>query len=101
MMADMAIEIEAMRLLTYKAAWLVDQGQSPNVTSSYAKAFSADACMKIATDAVQIFGGYGYMNEYEIARLWRDSRVQRIYAGSNELMKEVVGRSLRLDAARP
>jgi alkylation response protein AidB-like acyl-CoA dehydrogenase len=46
---------------------------------------------------VQLFGGYGYMNEYEIARLWRDSRVQRVYAGSNEVMKEIVGRSLRLE----
>ena len=66
MMADMAVAVEAMRLLTYKAAWLVDRGESPNAISSYAKLYSADACMKITTDAVQIFGGYGYMNDYPV-----------------------------------
>jgi len=61
MLADMAVEIEAMRLLTYKAAWLIDQGTTAPIVSSYAKAFGADHAMKITTDAIQIFGGYGYM----------------------------------------
>jgi Acyl-CoA dehydrogenase, C-terminal domain len=63
MLADMAIDIEAMRLLCYKAAWMVDQGVPTSIVSSYAEAFSADRGMQIATDAVQIFGGYGYMHE--------------------------------------
>jgi acyl-CoA dehydrogenase len=97
MMADMAIEIEAMRLLTYKAAWLVDQGQSPNVTSSYAKAFSADACMKITTDAVQIFGGYGYMKEYPVEKLMRDAKLLQIYEGTSQIQRVVISRNLLKD----
>ncbi len=94
MMADMAIEIEAMRLLTYKAAWLVDHGESPNVVSSYAKAFSADACMKITTDAVQIFGGYGYMKEYPVEKLMRDAKLLQIYEGTSQIQRVVIARNL-------
>ncbi len=97
MMADMAIEIEAMRLLTYKAAWLVDQGRSPNAISSYAKAFSADACMKITIDAVQIFGGYGYMNEYPVAKLMRDAKLLQIYEGTSQIQRVVIARDLLKD----
>jgi acyl-CoA dehydrogenase len=94
MMADMAIELEAMRLLTYKAAWLVDQGQSPNVTASYAKAFSADACMRITIDAVQIFGGYGYMDEYPVSKLMRDAKLLQIYEGTSQIQRVVIARNL-------
>jgi acyl-CoA dehydrogenase len=94
MMADMAIEIEASRLLTYKAAWLVDQGHSPNAISSYAKAFSADACMRITTDAVQIFGGYGYMNEYPVEKLMRDAKLLQIYEGTSQIQRVVIARDL-------
>ncbi|HVN64589.1 MAG TPA: acyl-CoA dehydrogenase family protein [Candidatus Binataceae bacterium] len=94
MMADMAIEIEAMRLLTYKAAWLVDKGQSPNAISSYAKAFSADACMRITTDAVQIFGGYGYMREYPVEKLMRDAKLLQIYEGTSQIQRVVIARNL-------
>ena len=94
MLADMAIEIEAMRLLSYKAAWLVDQGQSPNAISSYAKAFSADACMRITTDAVQIFGGYGYMKEYPVEKLMRDAKLLQIYEGTSQIQRVVIARNL-------
>jgi acyl-CoA dehydrogenase len=94
MMADMAVEIEAMRLLTYKAAWLVDSGQTPNAISSYAKLFSADACMKITTDAVQIFGGYGYMNEYPVEKLMRDAKLLQIYEGTSQIQRLVIARGL-------
>ncbi len=94
MMADMAINLEAMRLLTYKAAWLVDQGQSPNAISSYAKAFGADACMKIATDAVQIFGGYGYMKEYPVEKLMRDAKLVQIYEGTSQIQRVIIARDL-------
>jgi acyl-CoA dehydrogenase len=94
MMADMAVEIEAMRLLTHKAAWLVDRGQVPNAVSSYAKLFSADACMKITTDAVQIFGGYGYMKEYPVEKLMRDAKLLQIYEGTSQIQRVVIARDL-------
>jgi acyl-CoA dehydrogenase len=97
MMADMAIEIEAMRLLTYKAAWLVDRGETPNAISSYAKAFAADACMKITTDAVQIFGGYGYMDEYPVQKLMRDAKLLQIYEGTSQIQRVVIARNLLKD----
>lgn len=97
MMADMAIEIEAMRLLTYKAAWLVDQKAPPNVNSSYAKAFCADACMRITTDAVQIFGGYGYMDEYPVQKLMRDAKLLQIYEGTSQIQRVVIARNLLRD----
>jgi acyl-CoA dehydrogenase len=94
MMADMAIDLEAMRLLTYKAAWLVDRGESPNAVSSYSKAFAADACMRITTDAVQIFGGYGYMKEYPVEKLMRDAKLLQIYEGTSQIQRVVIARDL-------
>jgi acyl-CoA dehydrogenase len=97
MMADMAVEIEAMRLLTWKAAWSVDQGKPRSVISSYSKVFSADACMKITTDAVQIFGGYGYMNEYPVQKLMRDAKLLQIYEGTQQIQRVVIARELLKD----
>ena len=97
MMADMAIEIEAMRLLTYKAAWLVDRGQGANTISAYAKAFSADAAMRITTDAVQIFGGYGYMKDYPVEKLMRDAKLLQIYEGTSQIQRVVIARNLLKD----
>jgi acyl-CoA dehydrogenase len=94
MMADMAIEIEASRLLTYKAAWLVDKGETPNAISSYSKAFSADACMQITTNAVQIFGGYGYMKDYPVEKLMRDAKLLQIYEGTSQIQRVVIARDL-------
>jgi acyl-CoA dehydrogenase len=94
MMADMAVNIEAMRLLTYKAAWLVDRGQTPNAISSYAKLFGSEACMKITTDAVQIFGGYGYMKEYPVEKLMRDAKLLQIYEGTSQIQHVVIARDL-------
>ena len=97
MMADMAVDIEAMRLLTCKAAWSVDNGNPRNVISSYAKVFSADACMKITTDAVQIFGGYGYINEYPVEKLMRDAKLLQIYEGTQQIQRVVIARELLKD----
>ncbi|HLK85589.1 MAG TPA: acyl-CoA dehydrogenase family protein [Candidatus Binataceae bacterium] len=94
MMADMAVAVEAMRLLTYKAAWLVDRGESPNAISSYAKLYGADACMKVTTDAVQIFGGYGYMNDYPVQKLMRDAKLLQIYEGTSQIQRMVIARNL-------
>jgi acyl-CoA dehydrogenase len=97
MMADMAVNIEAMRLLTYKAAWLVDHGETPNAISSYAKLFGSEACMKITTDAVQIFGGYGYMKEYPVEKLMRDAKLLQIYEGTSQIQHMVIARNLLKD----
>jgi acyl-CoA dehydrogenase len=97
MLADMAIEIEAMRLLTHKAAWLLDQGAPSPIVSSYAKAFGADMAMRITTDAVQIFGGYGYMREYPVEKLMRDAKLLQIYEGTSQIQRVVIARNLLKD----
>jgi acyl-CoA dehydrogenase len=97
MLADMAIDIEAMRLLCYKAAWMVDEGAPTSIVSSYAKAFSADRGMRIATDAVQVFGGYGYMKEYPVEKLMRDAKLLQIYEGTSQIQRVVIARRLLRD----
>ena len=97
MLADMAIELEAMRLLTYKAGWLIDQGERSPIVSSYAKAFTADRTMAIATNAVQIFGGYGYMKEYPVEKLMRDIKLVQIYEGTSQIQRVVIARNLLKD----
>lgn len=97
MLADMAIEIEAMRLLTYKAAWLLDQGAASSIISSYAKAFGADRTMEITTNAVQIFGGYGYFSEYPVEKLMRDAKLLQIYEGTSQIQRVVIAKHLLRD----
>jgi acyl-CoA dehydrogenase len=94
MLADMAIDLEAMRLLTYKAAWEIDNNGGKSIFSSYAKAFGADRAMRIATDAVQIFGGYGYMKEYPVEKLMRDAKLVQIYEGTSQIQRMVIARNL-------
>ena len=94
MLADMAVDIEAMRLLTYKAAWMIDAGAPASIVSSYAKAFGADHCMRITTDAVQVFGGYGYMKEYPVEKLMRDAKLLQIYEGTSQVQRIVIARNL-------
>jgi acyl-CoA dehydrogenase len=94
MLADMAIEVEAMRLLTYKAAWMIDQGAAASIVSSYAKAFGADATVRITTDAVQVFGGYGYMKDYPVEKLMRDAKLLQIHEGTSQVQRTVIARSL-------
>lgn len=97
MLADMAIDVEAMRLLTYKAAWMLDEGSGASIVSSYAKAFGADHAMRIATDAVQVFGGYGYMKEYPVEKLMRDAKLLQIYEGTSQIQRVVIARNLLKD----
>jgi acyl-CoA dehydrogenase len=94
MMAEMAIAYEATRLLCHKAAWAVDQGQLDSVVSSYAKAYGADAAMRVAVDAVQIFGGYGYTKEYPVEKLMRDAKLLQIYEGTSQIQRVVIARNL-------
>jgi acyl-CoA dehydrogenase len=94
MLADMVIDIEAMRLLTYKAAWMIDEGTTASVVSSCAKAFGGDAAMRITTDAVQVFGGYGYMRDYPVEKLMRDAKLLQIYEGTSQIQRVVIARHL-------
>ncbi len=94
MLADMAMNIEAARLLVYQAAWLVDNGK-PNVKeAAFAKAFAADMCMKVTTDAVQVFGGYGYSREYPVEKLMRDAKIYQIYEGTSQIQRVIIAREL-------
>ena len=94
MLAEMAIAYEATRLLTHKAAWLVDQGDLSSIVSSYAKAYGADAAMRCSTDAVQIFGGYGYTKEYPVEKLMRDAKLLQIYEGTSQIQRIVIARNV-------
>jgi acyl-CoA dehydrogenase len=92
--ADMAINIEAARLLVWQAAWLVDHGAENPKMAAYAKAFAADMAMKVTVDAVQVFGGYGYMKEYPVEKLMRDIKVFQIYEGTSEIQRNIIVREL-------
>ena len=94
MLADMAIAYEATRLLCHKAAAGVDSGKPDSIVSSYAKAYSADAAMRVSTDAVQIFGGYGYTKEYPVEKLMRDAKLLQIYEGTSQIQRIVIARNL-------
>ena len=92
LLADMATDIEAARLLTWKAAWLADQGRRNTKESSFAKAFAADLAMRITTDAVQIFGGYGYMKDYPVEKLMRDAKLIQIFEGTSQIQRMVIAK---------
>ncbi|MGH3102893.1 MAG: acyl-CoA dehydrogenase family protein [Gaiellaceae bacterium] len=94
LIADMATEIEAARLLTWQAAWLIDQGHRATLQSSFAKRFAADTAMKVTTDAVQIFGGYGYIKEYPVEKLMRDAKLFQIYEGTSQIQRLVIAREI-------
>jgi acyl-CoA dehydrogenase len=96
LIADMATEIEAARLLTWQAAWMLDSGYGRDATlySSFAKRFSADTAMKVTTDAVQIFGGYGYMKEYPVEKLMRDAKLFQIYEGTSQIQRLVIAKEI-------
>ncbi len=94
MIADMAIEIEAARLLVWKAAWAVDTGERNTTAAAFAKAKAADMAMKVAVDAVQVFGGYGYMSEYPVEKLMRDVKIYQIYEGTSQIQRNIIVREL-------
>ena len=96
MIADMATEIEAARLLCWQAAWMLDQGYGRKATlySSFAKRFAADMAMKATTDAVQVFGGYGYIKEYPVEKLMRDAKLFQIYEGTSQIQRLVIAKEL-------
>lgn len=93
-LAEMRMRLEAARLLTYQAAWLVDQGRSNTLQASVAKATAADAAMWGATEAIQIFGGMGYSTEYPVEKLFRDAKVLQIYEGTSEIQRNIIAREM-------
>jgi len=94
MIADMAKAVEAGRLLVWKAAWLYDTGERNTLHAAYAKCFAADEAMRIAVDAVQIFGGYGFNNEYPVEKLMRDAKIFQIYEGTSQIQRLIMARHL-------
>ncbi|WP_048601533.1 acyl-CoA dehydrogenase [Rubeoparvulum massiliense] len=94
MLADMATKVEAARLLTYQAAWLEDKGLPYGKASAMSKLFAGDMAMEVTTNAVQIFGGYGYTKEYPVERFMRDAKITQIYEGTNEIQRMVIAKYL-------
>ena len=101
MLADMAIQVEASRALVYQAARNVDAGvKGAAGISSMAKVMASDTAMKVTTDAVQIFGGYGYMKEYPVEKMMRDAKITQIYEGTNQILREVIAHFLLKQSKR-
>jgi len=96
MVADMATEIQAARLLCWQASWMLDRGLGRDATlhSSFAKRFAADTAMKVTTDAVQVLGGYGYIKEYPVEKLMRDAKLFQIYEGTSQIQRLVIAREI-------
>jgi acyl-CoA dehydrogenase len=94
MLADMAMQVEAARLLTWQAAWMADNSIRATAESAMAKCFASDTAMRVATDAVQVFGGYGYMKDYPVEKLMRDAKILQIYEGTNQIQRMVIARQL-------
>ncbi len=93
-LADMATEIEAARMLVYRAAWLKDQGMDYGTASAMAKLYASEVAMRVTTEAVQIHGGYGYVKEYHVERLMRDAKITQIYEGTSEIQRIVISRQI-------
>ena len=96
MLADMAVEIELATLMTYKTAWMDDQGIRCNKEASIAKLYASQMSNRVAYKALQIFGGYGYMTEYPLERYFRDARVFEIFEGTSEIQKTIISKELGL-----
>ncbi|MFL5848810.1 MAG: acyl-CoA dehydrogenase family protein, partial [Solirubrobacteraceae bacterium] len=105
MIADMATEVEAARLLTWQGAVELDQGKRNTLSSSHAKRFAADTAMKVTTDAVQVYGGYGFIKEYPVEKLMRDAKIMQLYEGTSQIQRLVIARETllprRIDEPQP
>jgi acyl-CoA dehydrogenase len=94
MIADMATKIEAARLLTWKSAVLLDQGHRNTLVASHAKRFAADSAMEVTVDAVQVYGGYGFIKEYPVEKLMRDAKIMQLYEGTSQIQRLVIAREV-------
>ncbi len=93
-LADMATQIEAARLLVFKAAWLKDEGKDYAHASAMAKLYASEVAMSVTVEAVQVHGGYGYVKEYHVERLMRDAKITQIYEGTSEIQRIVISRGV-------
>jgi acyl-CoA dehydrogenase len=96
MIADMSTKVHLSRLATWHSAVLLDQGRRNTLESSHAKRFAADSAMEVTTDAVQIFGGYGFIKEYKIEKLMRDAKIMQLYEGTSQIQRLVIARETLL-----
>ena len=94
MIADMTCAIEAARLLVWQAGWTIDQGRRNTQQAAFAKLFAADTAVKVATDAVQVFGGYGFNKEYPVEKLYRDAKIYQIYEGTSQIQRLIIAREI-------
>jgi alkylation response protein AidB-like acyl-CoA dehydrogenase len=94
LIADMAVEIEAARLLTWRVATMADRGEKHTLQSSYAKYFASEVAVRAANAAVQVHGGYGYIDEYPVGKYLKDARVATLYEGTSQIQKLIIGRAL-------
>lgn len=94
MIADMATKVEAGRLLTWQSASLLDNGLRNTLAASHAKRFAADSAMEVTTDAVQVFGGYGFIKEYPVEKLMRDAKIMQLYEGTSQIQRLVIAKEV-------
>ncbi|RKY77244.1 acyl-CoA dehydrogenase, partial [candidate division KSB1 bacterium] len=100
-LADMATKIEAARALIYQTARMIDSGvKNISKESAMCKLFASDVAMQVTTEAVQIYGGYGYMKEYPVEKYMRDAKITQIYEGTNEIQRGVIGHAVIKEAGR-
>jgi acyl-CoA dehydrogenase len=96
MIADMATKVHLARLATWQSAVLLDQGKRNTLESSHAKRFAADAAMEVTTDAVQVYGGYGFIKDYPVEKLMRDAKIMQLYEGTSQIQRLVIARETLL-----
>ena len=101
MIADMATKIEAGRLLVWQSAILLDQGKRNTLASSHAKRFAADSAMEVTVDAVQVYGGYGFIKEYPVEKLMRDAKIMQLYEGTSQIQRLVIAREVLMPRQEP
>jgi len=94
MIADMATKVEASRLMVWKSAVELDQGKRNTLISSHAKRFAADSAMEVTVDAVQVYGGYGFIKEYPVEKLMRDAKIMQLYEGTSQIQRLVIAREV-------
>jgi acyl-CoA dehydrogenase len=92
MIADMAKDLDAARLLVWRAATIYDQGQKNSYEAACAKAFAADTAMRVCVDAVQVFGGFGFNKEYPVEKLMRDAKIFQIYEGTSQIQRLIISK---------
>jgi alkylation response protein AidB-like acyl-CoA dehydrogenase len=96
MLADMQTEVDAARLLVYRAAWTIDQGEPAGKEVSMAKLFASETLMRVATQGMQVMGGYGYCMEYDMQRYFRDAKITTVSAGTSQMQRLIIARHLGL-----